>query len=167
MKNEYWAISRNAPEMLRREDAEHPNFLATQITQLHKFLIACCWKHEHLIPQQSLRNGLVGAEKWLAGDLPKDELLRLERYAEGEAFMLDYAKTDEELAELAEMVRGIPQLDGMEFEEARELMKDAAYFTDGAIIYSMFRRLPWVRYLLTSSFLCPDLLREYIEPVFD
>lgn len=110
---------------------------------------------------------MVGAEKWLAGDLPKDELLRLERYAEGEAFMLDYAKTDEELAELAEMVRGIPQLDGMEFEEARELMKDAAYFTDGAIIYSMFRRLPWVRYLLTSSFLCPDLLREYIEPVFD
>ena len=110
---------------------------------------------------------MVGAEKWLAGDLPKDELLRLEWYAEAAAFTLENAKTEEDFAELAEMIRGIPQLNGMEFEEARKLMQDAAYFTDGAIIYSMFRRLPWVRYLLTSSFLCPDLLREYIEPVFD
>lgn len=43
-------------------------------------------------------------------------------------------------------------------------MKEAAYFAEGAMMYSKFRKLPWIGYLLSSRFLCADLLRKHIKP---
>lgn len=166
MKKEDWAVSQNAQEMLETIHQERPNFLRTQIAQLHKYLIACCWKHKHLIPQSHLRNGLEGAERWLAGEISDDQLNELNWYAEAEAFALDYAETPEELAELHALFAGIEELQGMPFAEARQLMRDAAYFAEGSMIYSKFRKLPWVGYLLSSRFLCADLLREFLQPEF-
>lgn len=166
MKIEDWAVSQSAQEMLQMLHQEQPEFLHTQITQLHKYLIACCWKHEHLIPQSHLRKGLIGAEQWLAGNISDEQLNELNWYAEAEAFALDYAETSEEIGELEELFSGVDELDGMPFSEARQLMRAAAHFAEGSMIYSSFRNLPWIASLLTSQFLCPELLREFIKPDF-
>ncbi len=166
MRKEDWANSQNAQEMLRALNVEQPDYLQSQIAQLHKYLIACSWKHKHLIPQLNLRNGLKGAEKWLAGDLSNEVLNNLNWYAEAEAFKLDYAKTPEEIIELREMFAGVSELDDMTFSRARQLMNDAAYFAEGSMMYSTIDKLPWVGSLFTSQFLCPDLLRSHLEPNF-
>ncbi len=166
MTKEEWAISDNAQHMLKSLHREQPNFLITQIPQLHKFLIDCCWKNKHLIPQHHLRNGLRGAEKWLAGKITDAKLYDLNWHAEAEAFAIDYAKTDEEIRKLKELISGIPELNDMPYSQARELIKKAAYFAEGTMIYSKFRKLPWINYLLSSPFLCPDILRTFLEPEF-
>lgn len=166
MTKEEWAVSENAHYMLKILHHEQPGFLASQVPQIHRFLIACCWKHKHLIPQRNLRKGLQGAEKWLAGEISDDELYKLNWFAEGEAFVIDYAKTDEDIRELMTLFASIPELDGLPYPDAWQLMRKAAYFAEMSMIYSMFRRLPWIESLFSSQFLCPDLLREYIKPDF-
>lgn len=164
MIDEEWEASENPQHMLKMLHQEQPDFLATQITQLHKFLIACCWKHKHLIPQRNLRNGLLGAERWIAGEITDEELNELNWYAEAEAFIIDYAETADEIASIRSLIEGIDEIRGMPFAQARKLLLDAAYFTEQSMIYSKFRRLPWINSLFTSKFLCPDLLREHIVP---
>ena len=167
MNKEEWATSKSAQYMLAEIHREHPTFLATQIPQLHKFFIACSWKHKHLIPQNHLRNGLRGAEDWIDGKIDDDELYRLNWYAEAECFIIDYAKTSQELDELRIFIQEIDELALLPFEEARNLLRKAAYFAEGAMIYSKMRRLPWWDRLFTSQFLCPKLLRKHIIPNFD
>jgi hypothetical protein len=166
MTDKEWASSRSAKNMLSMLHQEQPQYLATQVRQLHKFLIACCWKHQHLIPQDSLRSGLKGAEKWIRGEIDEAELNRLEYYAEADAFFLDYATTPEEITEIKTLIEGIEEVREMPFDQARSLLRDAAYFADGSIMYPLFDRLPWVESLFASEFLCPDLLREFLEPKF-
>lgn len=101
--------------MLQKLHQVRPDFLLTQIPQLHQFLIACCWKHQNLIPQSHLRKGLEGAERWIAGEISDKQLYGLNRYAEAEAFALDYAKTPDEIAELNKMFLGVGELRGMSF----------------------------------------------------
>ncbi|MFL9841297.1 hypothetical protein ABS767_10005 [Sphingomonas sp. ST-64] len=164
MTFEEWESSNNAPEMLAALHAEQPRFLRKQVPQLHRFLIACCWKHQNLIPQDGLRDGLRGAEAWIAGKISKAELNRLNWYAEADAFRIDYAKSPEEISEIRLMIDGIEELRQLPFETARQKLLDAAYFAEGSMIYPMIERLPWVESLLTSQFLCADLLRKYIAP---
>ena len=164
MNKEDWAQSGNAPQMLKALHQEQPKFFASQIPQLHRFLIACCWKHKHLIPQHHLRNGLRGAEKWLEGEVTSDELNKLNWYAEAEAFAFDYAKTEDDFNKLRKLIASVPELNGMPFSEAKQLMQNAAYFAECAMIYSNFRDLPWIGRLFTSPFLCADLLRQHIKP---
>ena len=159
-----WDSSESAPQMLTQLWREHPKFLRTQIGQLHRFLIDCCWKYEHLIPQEGLRDGLRGAERYLAGDIGDDELDRLNYYAESEAFRIEYARSSEELADLEKLIRSIPEIHLLPFEEARALLLEAAYFAEGAMIYPRFDGLPWVDRLFESEFLCANLLRQNIKP---
>lgn len=167
MTFEEWESSSNAPEMLAALYAEQPRFLRKQVPQIHRFLIACCWKHQNLIPQDGLRDGLRGAESWIAGNISKAELNRLNWHAEADAFGIDYAKSPEEISEIKSMIEGIDELRQLPFETARQILLDAAYFAEGAMIYPLFDRLPWVDRLLTSQFLCADLLRTHIAPSFD
>ncbi len=164
MTNEEWTSSSNAPKMLSRLHQEQPRFLRTQIRQLHKFLVACCWKHQHLIPQDGLRNGLRGAEKYIAGEIGNAELDRLNYYAEADAFAIDYAKSPEEISELKSLIDGIEELRDLSFDQARALLLKAAYFAEGSMTYPRFDSLPWIDSLFESEFLCPDLLREYLSP---
>lgn len=164
MTNEEWIRCDSASEMLAHLNETQPDFLKSQIRNLHRFLIACSWKHKNLIPQAGLRNGLVGAEKWLAGEIDDDALSRLDWHAEAVAFGLDYAKTPEDIAEIQTLIDGITEVRDLPFEQAHARLRDAAYFAEGAIIYPTIDRLPWVERLFTSEFLCPHLLREHLRP---
>ncbi|MEO1731126.1 MAG: hypothetical protein AAFR64_10340, partial [Pseudomonadota bacterium] len=62
MTNEEWDRSADAHAMLRAWFEAWPEPTDAQITALHQFAIACCWKHKHLIPQDALREGLLAAE---------------------------------------------------------------------------------------------------------
>lgn len=165
MTNEEWLNSGSAPDMLKTLYAEQPQYFRMSALQLHRFLIACCWKHSHLIPQEGIRDGLRGAERWIAGEISDDELNRLNWDAEGDAFHLDYAKDPDDLAGIEAMVADIPQLDGMPFAEAHALLTRAAYFAELSMIYSTMSR-PWIESLFASEFVCPDLLREHLAPEF-
>jgi hypothetical protein len=166
MTEEEWITSTSASGMLARLHEEQPCFLRTQVGQLHQFLIACCWKHQNLIPQECLRNGLLGAERWIAGEIGDDELNRLNWYAEAEAFRIDYAKSSDEMAAVNSIVASIEELRDLPFLKARRVLLNAAYFAEGSMIYPMFNSLPWVDRLMTSQFLCTDLLRQHIRPSF-
>ena len=145
---------------------EQPHYLSTQVRQLHKFLIACCWKHQHLIPQDGLRNGLRGAEKWIAGEIDDAELNRLDYYAEADAFLFDFANTPEDICALKTLVDGIEEMRELPFDQARALLHDAAYFAEGSMMYPLVSGLPWAESLFGSDFLCPDLLRKFLKPKF-
>lgn len=145
---------------------EQPGFFGTQIRQLHKFLIDCCWKYQHLIPQDGLRNGLRGAEKWIGGGISTSELDSLNYHAEAEAFGIDYAESLDEITELKSMIESINEVRELPFEKARKLLLDAAYFAEGSMIYPRFNSLPWIERLFASDFLCPDLLRKHLKPNF-
>lgn len=167
MTNEEWAVCNNAYDMLEAIHIKDPTYFKSLVTQLHRYLIACSWKHKHLIPQSYLRIGLLGAEKWLDGDITDKDLSDLNWYAEAEAFMLDYAKTPEDFAEIQEMIDGIEELKDMTFDEARKKLKAAAYFAEAAMIFSRLRGSPFHKKRFKSEFNCPNLLRQHIAPNFD
>ncbi|MCA8902166.1 MAG: hypothetical protein KDA53_13060 [Hyphomonas sp.] len=167
MTKEEWANADCAQSMLDNLYREQPAFLATQVPQLHKYFLACCWKHQHLIPQKRLRDGLRGAEDWVAGTIDDEELYRLNRHAESEAFAIDYAEAPDEIGALRSLIGGIPELSDMPFDEARHLLGKAAYFAETSMVYPTMRSLPRINSLFTSQFLCPDLLREFVVPAFD
>lgn len=164
MTKEDWEASNSASDMLRFLHLKHPNYLKALIPDLHRYFIACCWKIKHLIPQKHLRNGLRGAEKWIAGEIDDEELYRLNWYAEAECFALDYAKTQEDVEEIQTLINGIDGLKGMEFEDARQLLKKAAYFAEISMVYPKINHAPYVKSMCKSQFVCADLLREHISP---
>ncbi len=166
MTDEEWEFSNSAQNMLATLHKIQHRYLRTQARQLHKFLIACCWKHQHLIPQDDLREGLRGAEKWLAGEIDDTELYRLNYNAEAEAFGIDYAESPDDLLKLKTLIEGIEEIREIPFDKARALLKKAAYFAEATMIYPQFNSFPWVHRLLTSEFLCPILLREFLKPKF-
>lgn len=166
MTSEEWHSCDDATHMLRTLYAEQPEYFRDQIIQLHRFLIACAWKHSNLIPQQGLREGLRGAERWISGEIDDEELNRLNWHAEAEAFKLDYAEEPDELRDIAELISGIKELDGMTFQNARQALLKAAYFAECVMVYPGMRPGPWIERLFESEFLCPDLLREHLDPNF-
>jgi hypothetical protein len=167
MTKEEWAKSSSAPYMLLGLRDEHGDFLATQVLQLHKFLVECCWKHQNLIPQKGLRDGLRAAEMWMAGKIDDEKLMEANWYAEAEAFTFDCAVSPDEIAEIESLIAGIDEVRALPFAVARETLHSAAYFAEGAMVYPMLRSLPWSQSLFTSPFLCPALLRKYVRPTFD
>jgi hypothetical protein len=164
MTNEEWLNSQSASDMLAKLHAEQPRFLKSQIRNVHRFLIACCWKHGNLIPQEGLRNGLRGAEQWLAGEIGDDELNRLNWHAEADAFLLDYGKEPEDIVQIKALIDSIDEVRDLPFKQARKRLLDGAYFAEGAMIYPLVTPLPWWDRMFTSEFLCPHLLREHIKP---
>lgn len=167
MTHEEWASYTDAATMFAKLHTEQPRFLRTQVREIHGFLVACSWKHQHLIPQEGLRNGLRGAEDWIAGRIDDAELNRLNYYAEADAFRIDYAKSPEEISSIKSIIDEISELREIPFEMARKQLLDAAYFAERSMIYPLFDSLPWVDHLLTSPFLCADLLRAFVIPTLD
>jgi hypothetical protein len=166
MTEEEWHASVSARDMLAKLHDEQPHFLETQIPQLHKFLIACCWKHQNLIPQEGLRNGLRGAERWIAGEIDDDELNRLDYHAEADVFAIAYVETADDISFVKSLIHGIVELRELPFESARKQLLDAAYFAECSMIYPMLSSAPWSNALFNSQFLCPNLLRDNIKPHF-
>lgn len=156
--------------MLHSLHEQHSEFFSQHIRDIQHFLIACCWKHKHLIPRSGLVDGFRGAEQWLDGEIDYEELNRLNWHAEAEAFDLDYSKAPEDLDRISDMIAGISELDGVPFDEARELLTRMAYFAEVTIVFEGMRPKPraWLSIISKNAqFLCADLLRSYLEPPFD
>ncbi len=178
MTNEEWTTCDSATEMLVALYVEQPKYFQKSVRDLHEFLIACCWKHQHFIPQEGLREGLRGAKDWIAGKINNEELNRLNWFAEADAFFLDYCDEPDDVEKIKVMIGGISELEAMTFDEARGLLKRAAYFAESSMIYPILRmgtaqKRPertkvrperWHNGLFQSEFLCPDLLRAHLVP---
>jgi len=167
MKNEEWANSTCAPDMLKALYLNDPTYFEKLVPTLHRYFIACCWKIKHFIPQKHLREGLRGAEKLIDGEITDDEFSKLEWHAEGEAFAIDYAKTPEDINEIKALVESIDELQDMPFEQAKKLLCCAAYFVNTTMVYPGINTAPFVKSLCTSEFLCPDFLRQFLQPPLD
>ncbi|MBX7527927.1 hypothetical protein [Qipengyuania vesicularis] len=161
-----WETSNDPRKLVALLHAEQPKFFRKQIKELHRFLIACCWQNEHLIPQAALREGLKGAERYINGEISTRELNDLDWYAEAAVFAIEYARTDEQIVQLKSLISGVDAVRELPFEEAKAVMLDAAYFAEGSIIFPRISGAPWVERLFTSQFLSADLLREFVHPVF-
>jgi len=167
MTKEEWNTSKSAPDMLMALNVQNADYFKTLVPTLHRYFLACCWEIKHLIPQKHLRNGIRGAEAWIEGKIDDDELSKLDWYAEAECFMIDYAETQEELKEIESLIDGIEELQDMQFEEAKGILEEAAYFAQGSMIYPKINHAPYVKSLCASQFLCPDLLRDFVSPKFE
>lgn len=167
MTNEEWAISNDAFEMLKALYDLDPSLFNKTGNALHRYLIACCRKMNHIIPQEGLQEGLTGTIDWIEGRITDKEFWDLEWHAEAEAFRLDYAKTPDQFDEIREMIAGIEELQSMPFEAARKKLMDAAYFTDRVMVHPTTKSSPYISRFFASEFQCPDLLREYIKPDFE
>lgn len=163
MNNEEWATSTSAPKMLSELHDQHPDYFNTLTPILHRYFLACSWKVKHLIPQKSLRDGLRGAEKWIKGQITDQELNRLDWHAEAVCFAFDFAETNEDISQIKDLIDSIDELKGTSFSDAKDLLREAAYFADFAMIYPGLSSAPYDNKLCTSQFLCPDLLRDYLQ----
>ncbi|MEP3655723.1 MAG: hypothetical protein ABJO36_12580 [Litorimonas sp.] len=166
MTNEEWAASTSAPTMLEALRAQNPDYFQTLTPILHRYFIACSWRIKHLIPQKGLRNGLQGTEKWADGLITDQELYDLDWHAEADCFAFDYADTKEDIREIEKLIASIDQLRTMKFEDAAAMLREAAYFAEGTLIYPKMKRRPYFKRLFISQFLCPDLLRKHIHAPF-
>jgi len=164
MTKEEWEVSKSAPDMLSALNIHNPTYFRTLIPNLHRYFLACCWKIQHLVPQKHLRNGIIGAEKWIEGKIDDEELYRLDWHAEAACFAFEYPQSPEDIEEIQVLINGIKELDGMKFAVSKELLKKAAYFVDSSMMYPKINHAPFVKSLCTSQFLCADLLREHIKP---
>lgn len=127
---------------------------------LHSYLLECTATIRHLLPQPIFRMGLDAARKCIDGELDKKVLHWLDWYLEAECFAFDYsANSQEVLGTIAqvEQVRDLPH------EQAVAVLRDAAYFAEGAII----GLLPGKRWKRRADFLCSDLLRKFLPAPFD
>ena len=164
MTNEDWSTSTSAPIMLAGLYLQDPVHFKTLVPTLHRYFLACCWKMKHLIPQKDLRDGLRGAEKWIDGEITDEEFWKLEWYAEAEAFALENVESPEEIEELKALIASVEKLKDVDYDIAHQILKEAAYFTDGAMVYPTLNTAPYDEALCTSRFLCPELLRKHIQP---
>ena len=157
-----WASSDSPSEMLSALYHTDRAFFSARAPQIHSWLVASCWDIAHLIPQPELRRGLEVATSYLKGEASAEEVNIGDWYAESVAFGLDYAETDDELREVANLIASIEILHGMEFSEAKDLLTCAAYFVDCALIYPFMRKGPYQPKVFQSPFLSADRLRAYI-----
>lgn len=164
MTKDDWNTSKSAPDMLSALHTQNSDYFKTLIPILHRYFLACCWKIKHLIPQEGLRNGLLGTEKWIKGEIDDKELYRLDWHSEAECFIIDYAETTVELKEIQKLIDSIDELKNLSFDDAKNILKKAAYFANTTMVYPGINHAPFVKSLCTSQFLCPDLLRKHVNP---
>ena len=166
MTNEDWAVSTSAPIMLAGLYLQDPVHFKTLVPELHRYFLACCLKIKHLIPQKSLREGLTGTEKWIDGEITEKEFWDLEWKAEAEAFVFENIESHEEVENLKALIASIEILKDTDYDIARQILMEVAYFTNSAMVYPALNTAPYDESLCTSRFLCPKLLREHVQPHF-
>lgn len=163
MTNDEWNESFDALDMLRSLHRSLPKDRRIELAPvLHRYYLACCQRIRYLLPQPSIKEGLKGAEDFLDGKIDWDKLNELNRHAEAECFNFE---TDEWEEDIRLMIAAVPELEYLPYPEARQLMKRAAYFADRAIIFSHLKDT--LRPPKREDFLCPKLLREFLQTPFD
>lgn len=139
------------------------------VEQFHGFYVACARRIFPLLPQEESRAGIRIAEKYLAGDATRQELSAQNWSTEGAAFVFDYDTEPDEIAKWLAEVEAIPdsQVAGLLNDcyepntiDARDVLLNAAYFADHAMIFPFCSRLEHVprNYI---PFLNIDLFQEH------
>lgn len=161
MTNDEWNECNDALEMLiELKEALSAKAYASIKPTLHGYLLACCGKISHLLPQEVIQLGLDAARRHLEGDLDRNVLHWLDWYVEAACFALDYRGDNEEVRE---MVSKVEELKGLPYEEAVERLKNAAYFADSA----MLGMVPDKKSKTDGQFLCTALLKKFLPAPFD
>lgn len=138
---------------------------------LHRFYVASCRRIWKLLPQEASRRGVELAEQFLAGEVSAEEISNYNWHVEGAAFCIDYNTAPEDIQRWVGEVRALPAdelrsiLHVNEADEdikPRELLKQAAYFVDYAMIYpSLSPKGPPPR--VYRPFLSAAELRQYVS----
>ncbi len=154
----------------------------------HRYLLMCCRAIWKLLPLDASRRGIEVAERYIEGQATDEELRRASYHAEGAAFYLDTYEWEpgDESPEAKEMLvqyraetKGASELFAKDVEaippeelqalvhltpphvdvSPRDLLMDAAYFVDTAVVYSGIRPKAGIldRH---KKFLSASLLRE-------
>jgi hypothetical protein len=116
---------------------------------LHQFYVASCRRIWKLLPQEESRRGIELAEGFLAGEVSAEEITKYNWHVEGAAFDIDYnTARPEDIQRWVAEVRALSAAElrsMLHLKEAdddidpRELLKQAAYFADYAMIYPSLR----------------------------
>ena len=137
---------------------------------LHRFYLESCRSIWKLLPQEESRRGVELAERFLAGAATAEEVNEYNWHVEAAAFCIDYDSAPEDIARWVAEVRALPVADlraivyppeAADEVEPRELLMQAAYFVDYAMIYPSLRPQgpPPASYRV---FLSAKLLRRHV-----
>lgn len=154
MTQEEWDASADAKAMLRALHSEKPIHFRWKRKALHRYLIACCWKHVDLLPDEGNRAWLNATKDRSASKISKEDLAHHSYCVEGAAFFLDYCDEPEDITKITAWISEIEELEDLPFDKARKVLMRAAYFADRAVYGFGLRGDPEH---LDSKFLCPDL----------
>ena len=109
-----------------------------------------------------MQDGLDGARRFIAGEIDREELMKVDYDSEGECFRIDYAdKINGGLDWLQQFIAGISELDGVAFENARARVKHAAYFASFSSIYPLMINYSWDKES-RAPFLDARALRDHV-----
>jgi hypothetical protein len=119
-----------------------------EVTSIQKYLLACCRRIWPLIPDSGSRRGVAAGEKYCRGEFTWEGVQEADWYSEASAFLFDYF--DENDPQVASFIAQVSQdrdkierllVPAYSFHQqsVRELLKDAAYFANFALMYPGIR----------------------------
>jgi hypothetical protein len=150
------------------------------VPRIHRYLIACGRRIWRLLPDDGSRLGIEVAERFVEGEASVTKLRKTRWYTEGSAFTIDYDTEPLLVQRWIDEINAIPRHelaallhppDIADKIDARQLLKQAAYFADFAAHFPFFLRTcffwrpehPASHYAL---FLSAELVREFFGNPF-
>lgn len=140
------------------------------VTPLHKYYLATARNIWKFLPQEESRKSIELAELFVAGSVPWDQVSRYNYYTEAAAFTFDDDSSSEDVAIWAREVENLSEETMRKMVNspeptidfgARELLSDAAYFVDEAMMYPCIAPMGPPR--SGTQFMWADTLREHVS----
>ena len=136
---------------------------------LYKFYLSACRNIWPLLTQEESRKGIELAEGFVEGKVKWDSVSEYNWYVEGAAFYFEDPADQERIdiwikdveSQSSDLINKIRN-DSEEKNCTQELLKQAAYFADYAMIYPSIQP-KGSPYDAFNKFLCPKLLRQYVN----
>jgi hypothetical protein len=136
---------------------------------LYKFFLSSCRNIWSLLTQEESRKGIELAEGFIEGKVKWDSVSEYNWHVEGAAFCFEDPPDQERIDIWIKDVENHSsdlinkfRIEGKEEISTQELLKQAAYFADHAMVYPSIqpKGLSKDKY---NKFLCPNLLRQYVN----
>ncbi|MCF6443074.1 hypothetical protein L1077_26975 [Pseudoalteromonas luteoviolacea] len=136
---------------------------------LYKFYLSSCRNIWPLLTQEESRKGIELAEGFVAGKVKWDSISEYNWHVEGAAFCFEDPPDQERIdiwikeveCQSSDLINKIRNEDEEKIS-TQELLKQAAYFADYAMIYPSIqpKGLPCDEF---NRFLCPKLLKQHVN----
>ena len=136
---------------------------------LYKFYLASCRNIWPLLTQEESRKGIELAKEFVEGKVKCDSVSEYNWHVEGAAFCFEDPPDQEKIdiwikdveSQSSDLINKIRN-EGEEKTCTQELLKQAAYFADHAMIFPSIqpKGLPHDEF---NKFLCSKLLRQYVN----